>query len=33
MDAQLITLETGWSPKYNMKKSIGEIVKWYLKNI
>ena len=33
MDAQLITSETGWSPKHNMKKSIGEIVKWYLKNI
>jgi CDP-glucose 4,6-dehydratase len=33
MDAQLITSETGWSPKLNMKKSISEIVKWYLKNI
>lgn len=33
MDAQLITSETGWSPKHDLKKSIGEIVEWYLKNL
>ena len=33
MDAQLITSETGWSPKYDLKKSIGKIVEWYVENI
>ena len=33
MDAQLITSETGWSPKHGLKKSIGKIVEWYVENI
>jgi CDP-glucose 4,6-dehydratase len=33
MDAHLITSETGWTPKHNMKNSIGEIVNWYASNI
>ena len=33
MDAQLITAETGWSPKHDLKKSIGKIVEWYVQNI
>ena len=33
MDAHLITSETGWTPKHNVKKSIGEIVNWYSSNI
>lgn len=33
MDAQLITSETGWSPKHDLKKSIGKIIEWYVQNI
>jgi len=33
MDAQLITSETGWTPKHDLKKSIGEVVQWYIENI
>jgi len=29
----LITSDTGWTPKHNMKNSIGEIVSWYASNI
>jgi len=33
MDAQLMTSETGWTPKHDLKKSIGEVVQWYIENI
>jgi len=33
MDSSLLKQETGWTPKYNMKNSIGEITRWYLNNI
>jgi CDP-glucose 4,6-dehydratase len=33
MDAKLITSETGWNPKHDLKKSIGKIVEWYVENI
>jgi CDP-glucose 4,6-dehydratase len=33
MDSKLITSETGWSPKYDLKNSIGKIVEWYVENL
>ncbi len=33
MDSKLIASETGWSPKHNLKNSIGKIVEWYVENI
>jgi len=33
MDASLLKRETGWRPKQNMAKTIGEITQWYINNI
>ncbi len=33
MDSKLITSETGWSPKHDLKNSIGKIVEWYVENL
>jgi CDP-glucose 4,6-dehydratase len=33
MNSELITKETGWIPKHNLRQSIGEIVDWYSNNI
>jgi CDP-glucose 4,6-dehydratase len=33
MDATLLMRETKWAPKLNLKSSIGQIVRWYIKNI